>query len=448
MSNSVVNLISLNEYNYSNEKNILSNIQLALDGLDLSDEYFRENMNVLIKPNLVMDVNQNPVAGTECLYTQPIIIKGVIDYILNKTNSKVHIVVGDAPMQECNFDNFTQIKTMINEYRSTGIDIEFVDFRELHSKVIAGVHINEINKKAKGKIINLSKESEFYLSGVYSFEKVRITNYDPTILPRHHNNEIQEYYVSEYVLKADLIFNLPKPKSHRKAGVTIALKNFVGANTRKEFLPHHTMGSFEEGGDEYLHKSKLHKLYSSLLDKKNYCSAHGKYMASFFFHAFARICATPLKLKKDFYEGSWYGNNTISKTVTDINKIVMYADKNGIMKDYPQRKTIILADMIISGEKEGPVIPSPKAVGIIASGTNPVCFDETIATIMGFDYAKIPTIKLARETNSKYKLVDKDTKPYIISNNDKFNVGDLDLLKESNTLKFEASSGWKGHIEL
>ena len=51
---------------------------------------------------------------------------------------------------------------------------------------------------------------------------------------------------------------MPKPKCHRKAGMTSALKNFVGANVRKEFLPHHTMGSIKEGGDEYFVTSKIH----------------------------------------------------------------------------------------------------------------------------------------------------------------------------------------------
>ena len=42
----------------------------------------------------------------------------------------------------------------------------------------------------------------------------------------------------------------------------------------------------------------------------------------------------------------------------DLNKILFYADKNGHIHDEIQRKTLNIGDMIISGEKEGPVAVS------------------------------------------------------------------------------------------
>jgi hypothetical protein len=53
------------------------------------------------------------------------------------------------------------------------------------------------------------------------------------------------------VLSADLVVNLPKLKTHKKTGVTLALKNLVGINGDKNWLPHHSQGSVEKGGDEY-----------------------------------------------------------------------------------------------------------------------------------------------------------------------------------------------------
>ena len=81
----------------------------------------------------------------------------------------------------------------------------------------------------------MGMESEFSSEDSGTLEKLRITNYDPAILKQHHTENKHEYYISDYLLNADCVINMPKPKSHRKAGVTIALKNLIGINVRKEF---------------------------------------------------------------------------------------------------------------------------------------------------------------------------------------------------------------------
>ena len=73
---------------------------------------------------------------------------------------------------------------------------------------------------------------------------MRITNYDYHEVNRHHRGDRHEYCISEACLSADVIINLPKPKTHRKAGYTGALKNMVGINAAKDYLPHHTKGSY------------------------------------------------------------------------------------------------------------------------------------------------------------------------------------------------------------
>ena len=81
-----------------------------------------------------------------------------------------------------------------------------------------------------------SHDSDFFGECKRNIKNMRITNYDPSIMQRHHNEEKHEYYISDYALQADVIINIPKPKCHRKAGMTAALKNFVGLNVRKEFV--------------------------------------------------------------------------------------------------------------------------------------------------------------------------------------------------------------------
>ena len=37
---------------------------------------------VVLKPNMVMDMNWNKEGGTDCLYTQPSIVAAVLDYVV------------------------------------------------------------------------------------------------------------------------------------------------------------------------------------------------------------------------------------------------------------------------------------------------------------------------------------------------------------------------------
>ena len=443
---SIVSVVDAGVYSYEDKVAIRQAVIDALERVK-ANELLHPGQTVLIKPNLVSDINYNKQGGTYCLYTQPEVIDPVVEFVCHALKGIGTIVIGDAPVQECNFERIRGIREIVEKYQNRITDIKLLDLRELVSVVDNGVHKAKINKDAKGKIINLGKDSAFYDEDDNTLEKLRITNYDPRILPKHHKGEIQEYYISEYALKADVIINMPKPKAHRKAGMTGALKNFIGVNIRKEFLPHHTLGSVESGGDEYLKKNIFRAFQSKLLDKKNILESEGDFHYARMLRYPIRALSAVIKLMGPSYsEGSWYGNDTISRTILDVNRAVLYANKDGVICDAPQRKIIILADMIISGEGEGPLLPSPKPVGMILAGTNSVCFDEVASTIMGFDFKKIPAITRARDAKGRLALGNGET-AVISSNSSKYNGKSTDMLNKFDLLYFKPSSGWKGHIE-
>ncbi len=413
-------------------------------------EFIMPGQTVVIKPNMVMDVNPSG-DGTDCLFTHPSLVACVVDYVAIALKNEGKIVIGDAPMQECNFENLINnsgYNVLLSFYQSIfpeSLKIELIDFRGLHSSVHNGVYHSEEVNTQNGTVVDLGYESEFAGLGSEFFKNIRITNYDPQILKSHHDAEKNEYYVSNAVLQADVIINMPKPKTHRKAGVTIALKNLVGINARKEYLPHHTKGDINSGGDEYKNKSYLKEIKDYLLDKKNYYQQTKKN------YAIANIIEKNIIMinillkyfsKDQYFEGSWYGNNTISRTIVDLNKILMYADKNGNISNVRQRKLLIIADMIVSGEKEGPVIPSAKNVGIIAIGENPVVFDEIIATLMGAKLEYINTIKHARKPQGTLNICDEMEKGTIVSNDVLLNGKNIDNLEKKSILYFIPANGW------
>mgnify|MGYP005755208689 FL=1 len=451
--------------NYSENNKIFEMVRDGLKDLKMDIENYgkkewnpfkgiiKEDNNILIKPNLVMHKN-GAGFGEECLYTSPSLVAAIIPYIYKALNGKGKITIADAPMQSCDFQKLIEdsgYKELVQYYKNKGINIELKDLRGLISKEENGVLKQEISSgNSGGVIVDLGKNSEHAKLDKKQLRKIRITNYNPDELLQHHNINKHEYFIAKEALEADVIIDMPKPKAHRKAGVTISLKNFVGINTRKEYLPHHRFGDKKHGGDEYEKNSLLLKISSRLLDLRNMLQYKKMYILAKIINKISNICERADKKffsKEQNREGSWHGNDTIWRTIIDINRIIKYADKEGKLCDTPQRKIFAIADMIIVGEKEGPLLPSPKYGGIIAMGEDLVCFDEVVATILGLDINKIPLFQHLREKR-KYPIVKENEHALIVSNSEKLNNKAISQITREEAINIEPSSGWKGYIEI
>lgn len=58
-------------------------------------------------------------------------------------------------------------------------------------------------------------------------------------------------------------------------------------------------------------------------------------------------------------------------------------------------KTVAIVDGILAMEGDGPIMGSPKPMGLLVIGTNSTAVDATLGRIMGFDPAKVGYLKLA-----------------------------------------------------
>jgi hypothetical protein len=72
----------------------------------------------------------------------------------------------------------------------------------------------------------------------------------------------------------------------------------------------------------------------------------------------------------------------------DLHKIAIYADKDGVIRDTPQRTYFSVLDGIIG--MEGPMTydstPDPRPTGVVVAGKNPVAVDIVGSRIMGFNH--------------------------------------------------------------
>ncbi|HOX28772.1 MAG TPA: DUF362 domain-containing protein, partial [bacterium] len=242
-----------------------------------------------------------------------------------------------------------------------------------------------------------------------------------------------------------VVINLPKLKTHRKTGMTCALKNLVGINGNKDWLPHHRKGAAADGGDEYLKRSIRKHIASSLADAMEQPISGSAKKILF---ALRRLIISSKRIfpfPDPYMEGSWWGNDTIPRTVADLNRILLYADSEGNIHEKSCRKILHIVDAVICGEGEGPIEPDAKECGLIMGCSNAAALDAACAAVMGFDPDKIPVIRHAFSTNS-FPIAGFNPGEVMISFDNKL-IDPKSGLTSELSHRFNPSSGWRGHIE-
>jgi uncharacterized protein (DUF362 family) len=399
---------------------------------------------VLLKPNWVMDKNKLPGGGMDCLVTHTSVIEAVLYYVVKARPEK--IVLGDAPIQDCDFENLVRegdLSKMIQQFKLMGYDIPIQDFRLTRKKGDYGQKEHAEPDEEKYCQFDLGPNS--WLTPVTdNGTEFRVTNYNPDILKRHHFPGTHQYLITREVLDADVVINLPKLKTHMKAGITGALKNMVGINGFKEYLPHHRKGGSSAGGDCYRGGSLLKKLAEDALDRANRSKGVFRY--------FMYKKAAGMAVKFNFallggdrdLEGSWYGNDTVWRMCLDLQRILHYGNGDGNLARVPLRKVLTISDGIIAGEGNGPLAPGPVPLGIMTMGTNVAALDHVHCLLMGFDPRKIPLVDHAFE-KSAWPLTD-------------FSPDGIRVFADGEELPcpesigrfsraFTPPTGWKGHCE-
>src|SRR5262249_15686205 len=138
------------------------------------------------------------------------------------------------------------------------------------------------------------------------------------------------------VLSADVVINLPKLKTHRKAGLTAAMKNLVGINGSKDWLPHHAAGS-SPNGDEYLRRGARKAIMSALRDRIEGRRSARARQAMHWVERAVRATGRVWRFPDPYWEGSWHGNDTLWRMVHDLHRILFCADASGALHPVPQR---------------------------------------------------------------------------------------------------------------
>jgi hypothetical protein len=255
----------------------------------------------------------------------------------------------------------------------------------------------------------------------------RVTCYDPRLMAKTHGKGRHRYLVAKDVLEADVVINLPKLKTHKKAGITCALKNLIGINGNKEYLPHHRLGGADLGGDCYPGNSRVKRMLEYAADQQNLTDSGtmGRVWGGV-----ATQLNRVLHMMGDSLgiEGSWIGNDTIWRTGLDLNRILLYGETDGSMSSEPARRVVHLADAVIAGQGDGPLSPQPLPLGLLFAGNNAACVDWFGARLLGYDPQLLPIV---REAFGEFRWPISTARPDDITLSGDWGTGKIDrVMKE------------------
>ncbi len=409
--------------------------------------------SVVLKPNFVRHFNETHGDSVEAVVTHPAVLRPLIDYAWKAVGPGGSVVVADAPQYDCEIEVLLEklrLAEFLGWYTEIGLEVPFRDLRVEFGRHTHGVQTEKrkLPGDPKGYVAaDLGTASEFQSMSERHLRLLRGADYDEEVTIQHHSRGVNEYLVARTVLSADLAINVPKIKTHKKAGVTLSMKNLIGINGDKNWLPHYRAGFQSGGGDEFPRPDAYARLrafggeFARRLLKRGIGGA-----------VFRRIRAAEEAsgLGQRTRSGNWWGNDTIWRTCLDLNKVFYHADKEGRLGQASTRRVLNVYDGIVAGEGQGPMGPDPRPLGLLAAGEDGGCVDVVLTWIMGFEWRRIPLLRRAlEELAGGLRITAFRGEPESLevcwideAGERRMRFSDIDL-----NLHFEAHPGWKGHIE-
>jgi uncharacterized protein (DUF362 family) len=387
--------------------------------------------------------------------THPQVITAVLKRVLASLAGSGRVVITDGPQTDSSWTRIMERldpDRWIRMGRDANVEVQIMDLRddEWVSRGDVKVSHRRLSGDPRGSTVcDLGDASEF-VGHTPSARGYYGADYDVAETNEVHSGGQHKYRVSRTAIEADVFINLPKLKTHKKAGITCTLKNLVGINTYKNWLPHHNEGTPDEGGDQFPRSSSRNQLEGLLTDRFKSVLIHRPGLG----HWMIPIKWVGRKLfgetRNTIRSGNWYGNDTLWRMVLDLNKILLYANSDGTLRtgELSQTKPFIsIVDGIVGGEGNGPEAPTPRHTAVLLAGTNPVAVDMLCARIMGFDWEKIPTLRNAFHVRH-FPIADFDWEEPVVTSSDLRYDGKISEIALENTFGFRPHFGWTGHIEI
>jgi hypothetical protein len=351
--------------------------------------------------------------------TDGAVLRVVLDYVALALRGSGTITIAESPIRMTDFDTvvrWTGLDRVLDDIASTwGVHVELIDVRD---QIVAdpktfytSLRVRQQGGDPRGSLqVDLATHSAFEAVGD-SMHRLRSTAAVGRNEARdQHQPGRHVYELSRSILDADAIISVPKLKTHKKAGITGAMKIFVGAVVRKEWLPHHRRGAPSAGGDEFADDIDPNLKLRHWASDFHMQSRFGKWIVNpgvwLYQHTIKGTAFDIARVRHQspMVDGGWSGNDTCWRMVHDLYRAVLYADGDGIFRSARRRLPLTIMDGLIAGEGDGPLKPDPRNAGILMMGFDAPWLDYFAALLMGYDPAKIPQISRALDPNAPSPL--------------------------------------------
>src|SRR2546426_596246 len=426
-------------------------VDQTLAALSLHDTFVQPGHRVVLKPNWIKEHDERFPGPNQWnhVITHPAVIEAVARWTGKQLQGRGSITLCDAPQTDSSFERIREycgLDALVTRLRTAfpGVEFSLLDLRPEEWQAVDGVTVarTKLPGDPGGNTrVRLDGASEFV--GYHAEGRLYGAAYDVAETNARHNGDRHEYLLCRTPMDADVFINLPKLKTHKKVGVTCALKNLVGINANKNWLPHHTEGTPDQGGDQFPAPTTKARLEHAWMGAaKRWLKNH---------HRASRLFVPLKKAGRLFFgdtqrvirSGNWHGNDTCWRMVLDLNKCLFFFDGSGRPRQKPLRYLAVV-DGIIAGEGNGPMSPDPKPCGLILASTHPVALDCVASTLMGFDWQKLRLLKNSFQIHELNFVQFRPEEIEVISNRPAW-AGRINQIEE--TFNFRTHFGWVGAIE-
>jgi uncharacterized protein (DUF362 family) len=263
--------------------------------------------------------------------THPAFLRATIDFAAKACQPGGRVILGEGPWAAGVFD-----RVVCN----TGIQAMVEHLAQAHGVPVVLRDLNKCSRQT-APLVDLGPHSALNLVS----RKWLDAHYKQ--MTREGDPGVGRYWIAPDVLQADVVISVPKAKVHCSGGITATMKNMLG------LIP---------AWDGPYEKAQLKDCaHASDVDM-----AQGK-------------------------RGKYLNNDTIWRSMADLNRILLYADRAGAMQPSRQRRYLTIVDGIVAAEKSQ-YKPHPRPLGTVIIGADPVTCDAITARVMGFDPRKLRSV--------------------------------------------------------
>lgn len=345
---------------------------------------------VFIKPNMV-DHEHRFHGDLWSVVTHPSVVWAVAEYVALALRGGGRVVVGDNPHVDCRWSDLSHLYApdLLGEHLHNhyGVDFEFVDLRDWHVPDLGDYGYKRGRERLAGDsrgtvTVDIGRSS--MLEGL-PWWLLRGTYHERAETIWAHTLGRHRYTFSRSVFDSDVLFSIPKLKTHAKVGATLNIKGLVGTIADKNELVHWRIGFPLLGGDEYPPPRALgdyvllyaQHLLATAAPSSAYYSLRKRFKDTGLGSMYRRVMQCEAQRLR-MLRGAWEGNDTTWRMAVDVYRALV----EDCATTGRSGRFFSVVDGGVGGDTDGPHFPHARESQVLLAGEDLVAVDVVALRLM------------------------------------------------------------------